>query len=327
MVSLDTYTNNNSVSGPYGNCSVIPSLTDELVLVGGGVGVTPMMSAFTDYLYKDELHGGDSVPTQPDDKVCARWTYLLTCLLTSQYLSFARDCMLYSVFDHFKHATALLVKTTSKPVCSTGLIMSTFLRASKSYRYLWLYNHAVVVLVLDALLYQKLIVVHAVVASCLPIICVHKHMHTLYNSTLVYAMRCVWSCYEQLRSVQLVWAVHNWQDTLCFEDTLQMLQRHQSRATSATTNATTLTTTAGDGTEDASRMNNNVRIALSATIYITGGDASGSNDWLGELPLCVTAVLKQVNAESKNATSAILREHCVCKPCATLTDHLSCSAV
>jgi Ferric reductase NAD binding domain len=59
------------VSGPYGNCSVIPDMTDELVLVGGGVGVTPMISAFSDYLYKDlAVVDAGVITSEPISKVC-----------------------------------------------------------------------------------------------------------------------------------------------------------------------------------------------------------------------------------------------------------------
>jgi ferredoxin-NADP reductase len=58
------------VSGPYGNLSVVPDMTDELVLVGAGIGVTPMISAFSDYLHKELTADGSVVPSHTSSKVC-----------------------------------------------------------------------------------------------------------------------------------------------------------------------------------------------------------------------------------------------------------------
>jgi ferredoxin-NADP reductase len=58
------------VSGPYGNLSVVPDMTEELVLVGGGVGVTPMISAFSDYLHKDLTADGAVISSHISSKVC-----------------------------------------------------------------------------------------------------------------------------------------------------------------------------------------------------------------------------------------------------------------
>jgi hypothetical protein len=84
----------------------------------------------------------------------------------------------------------------------------------------------------------------------------------------------------QLRSVHFVWAVRNWKDILYFEDVLQMLQQHQALVANGNTNGNV------NGRKPT--------LALSASIYLTGGDKSGTNDWLGELPQCITANLKQV---------------------------------
>jgi Ferric reductase NAD binding domain len=82
------------VSGPYGNCSVIPDMTNELVLVGGGVGVTPMISAFSDYLYKDlSVVDADVITSEPISKVCLMYlfSYTLTCII----LGFAKEFLVY----------------------------------------------------------------------------------------------------------------------------------------------------------------------------------------------------------------------------------------
>jgi predicted ferric reductase len=88
----------------------------------------------------------------------------------------------------------------------------------------------------------------------------------------------------QLRSVHFVWAVRNWKDILYFEDVLQMLQQHQATVANGNSN----------GNANGNTNGKQPTLALSASIYLTGGDKNGNNDWLGELPQYIAANLKQV---------------------------------
>jgi hypothetical protein len=63
-----------------------------------------------------------------------------------------------------------------------------------------------------------------------------------------------------------------------------MLQQHQTLVANGNLN----------GSSNGNSNGKKPSLALSASIYLTGGDKNGNNDWLGELPQCITANLKQV---------------------------------